>query len=90
VLGRLKLVDPPQETLTRGDDGLFRVKGGGDADADPNVAVAGAALEGSNVNVVDAMVNMISLARQFDLQMSMMKNAENNEAKAGQLLALGG
>jgi flagellar basal-body rod protein FlgF len=90
VLGRLKLVNPPQETMTRGDDGLFRVKGGGDADADPNVAVAGAALEGSNVNVVDAMVNMISLARQFELQMSMMKNAENNEAKAGQLLALGG
>lgn len=90
VLGRLKLVNPPQETLVRGGDGLFRLKDGGAAEADPNVAVAGAALEASNVNVVESMVNMISLARQFDLQMSLMKNAENNAAKAGQLLALAG
>ena len=39
--------------------------------------------------VVDSMVNMISLARQFDMQMSLLKNAENNAAKATQILALG-
>ncbi|MDB5838373.1 MAG: flgF [Herminiimonas sp.] len=88
VLGRIKLVNPPQEAIARGEDGLFRLKAGGEAEADANVTVAGGALEGSNVNVVDAMVNMISLARQFDLHMSLMKNAENNAAKAGQILAL--
>ncbi|RYE77043.1 MAG: flagellar biosynthesis protein FlgF, partial [Oxalobacteraceae bacterium] len=45
-------------------------------------------LEGSNVNTVDAMVTMISLARQFEMQMTLMKNAESNETKASQLLAL--
>lgn len=88
VLGRLKLVNPPEGDLVRGDDGLFRLKDGGNAQPDPNVRVAGGALEGSNVNPVDCMVDMISLARSFDTQMSLLKNAENNAAKATQILAL--
>lgn len=89
VLGRIKLVNPPEQDLVRGDDGLFRLKDGGAAPADPTVAVAGGMLEGSNVSAVDAMVQMISLARSFETQMSLLKNAENNAAKATQLLALG-
>ncbi|MES2017386.1 MAG: flagellar basal body rod protein FlgF [Pseudomonadota bacterium] len=88
VLGRLKLVNPPEQDLVRGDDGLFRLRDGSAAPADPLVAVAGAALEGSNASPIDSMVDMIALARAFDLQMSLMKNAENNAAKATQILAL--
>lgn len=88
VLGRLKLVNPPEADLVRGEDGLFRLKDGSAAQADPNVVVAGGALEGSNVSPIDSMVTMIALARSFDLQMSLMKNAENNAAKATQILAL--
>jgi flagellar basal-body rod protein FlgF len=88
VLGRLKLVNPEQSEMVRGDDGLFRLKTGEPADAAENVTVIGSSLEGSNVNVVDEMVNMISLARQFELHMNMLKNAENNAGKASQLLAL--
>lgn len=88
VLGRLKLVNPPEADLVRGDDGLFRLKNGAAAPADPQVVVAGGALEGSNVSPIDSMVTMIALARSFDLQMSLMKNAENNAAKATQILAL--
>ena len=88
VLGRMKLVNPAEDTLVRGTDGLFRTKDGNAADADANVNVIGGTLEGSNVNTVDAMVTMISLARQFEMQMTLMKNAESNETKASQLLAL--
>ena len=88
ILGRLKLVNPPTENLVRGDDGLFRLRDGGSAQADPAVTVAGGALEGSNVSAIDSMVEMISLARSFETQMSLLKNAENNAAKATQLLAL--
>lgn len=88
VLGRIKLVNPPEQSLVRGSDGLFRLKDGSAAPADPNVKLASGALEGSNVNPVDAMVSMISLARQFETQMSLLKNAENNAAKATQILAL--
>lgn len=88
VLGRIKLVNPPAESLVRGDDGLFSARDGNPADADANVAVLGGALEGSNVNVVDSMVNMISLARQFEMHMNMLKNAESNETKANEFLAI--
>jgi flagellar basal-body rod protein FlgF len=88
VLGRMKLVNPAEASLVRGNDGLFRTRDGNPADADAAVNVIGGTLEGSNVNTVDAMVNMISLARQFEMQMSLMKNAESNETKASQLLAL--
>ena len=88
ILGRIKLVNPAQQDLVRGDDGLFRMKDGSSAQGDPAVKVAGGALEGSNVSAVDAMVDMISLARSFETQMSLLKNAENNAAKATQILAL--
>jgi flagellar basal-body rod protein FlgF len=88
TLGRLKLVNPPDANMVRGDDGLFRQKSGAKADFDPNVKIASGMLEGSNVNVVESMVTMISLGRSFETQMSMLKNAESNAQKAGQILAL--
>jgi flagellar basal-body rod protein FlgF len=88
TVGRLKLVNPPETDLVRGDDGLFRLKDGEAAEADSNVVLISGALESSNVNVVDEMVNMISLARQFDMQMKLLQHAENNDSKAAQLLSM--
>ena len=88
VIGRLKLVNPPETNLIRADDGLFTTADGSAAEADASVNVVSGALEGSNVNVVDAMVTMIALARGFDMQMKLMQNAENNANKASQLLSL--
>ena len=90
VVGRIKLVNPPEGSLERGSDGLFRVRGGAAAAADSNVRVVSGALEGSNVNAVDAMVSMIALARQFDMQMKMLQNAESNARQAAQVLTLQG
>lgn len=87
-IGRLKLVNPPENNMVRGHDGLFNTKDGSPAEADAVVNVVSGALESSNVNVIDAMVNMISLARQFDMQMKMMQSAENNANKASQIFNL--
>ena len=86
AIGRLKLVNPDEASLKRADDGLFVTKNGQPAEADAEVQVIGGALESSNVNVVDAMVSMISLARQFEMQMKLVQSAENNANKASQLL----
>jgi flagellar basal-body rod protein FlgF len=86
LIGRIKLVNPTPETLARGDDGLFRMTDGTDAPADANVRLASGVLETSNVNVADAMVNMIELSRHFDLQVKAMRTAEENAASAAQLL----
>ena len=60
----------------------------GPEEADGNVTVTAGALESSNVNAVDALVNMITLARQYEIQMKLMKSAEDNEATSTQLLKL--
>lgn len=90
IIGRIKLANPPESSLKRGADGLFTTSNGQPAPADVNVNLVGGALESSNVNVVDTMVNMISLARQFELQMKMLDNAQNNAGKADQLFGLNG
>lgn len=90
VVGSLKLVNPPQDQLVRGDDGLFHLKDGSNAVIDPSVKIAAGSLEGSNVNVAEAMVEMISLARQFDMQMKLLQNAESNARAAGQILSIPG
>lgn len=88
AVGRIKLVNPPEAQLVKGGDGLFRLRGGGEAPADAGVSLIDGALEGSNVNVVQEMVNMIALARQFDMQMKILQSAENNARQASQILNL--
>ena len=87
IVAQLKLVNPPEADLVRGDDGLFRMINGAPAPVDPAVQVAGGYLEGSNVNVADQMVQMISLARQFEMQVRMLQTAEANDRAATQVLS---
>lgn len=88
AVGRIKLVNPPESDLVRGEDGLFRTKSGEPADLDENVRVVSASLEGSNVNPTESMINLISLARQFEMQIKMLQTADANANKASQILSL--
>ena len=87
-LDRIKLVNPPLEDLVKGEDGLIRVAGGGASQPDAGVGLVSGALEGSNVNPVEAMVNMITLARRFELQVKLMESAERNDLATSQMLRL--
>ena len=86
VVDRLKLVAPQFGEMEKGEHGLFRLKGGGEAEADPQQRVVPGALMSSNVNAVNEMVNMIELSRRFELQVKMMKTAEENAAAASSIL----
>ena len=86
TVGQIKLVNPPREDIAKGGDGLFRMRGGATADADPAVGLVSGAIEGSNVNAIASMVNMINLARQFDMHMKMLQNVDGNSQRATQLL----
>ena len=85
-LGRIRMVNPGPGELVKGADGLMRTTNGDPAADDPAVRLSSGSLEGSNVNVVESMVGMIALARQFEMQMRLLQNAENNEQRASQLL----
>jgi flagellar basal-body rod protein FlgF len=88
VLGRIKLVNPPTKSMVRGDDGAFRLKSGGMATASADVRLESGALEGSNVNPIEEMVNMISLAREFEMHTKMLQSMDTQTQKADSLLSL--
>ncbi len=83
---RLKLVNPDADALGKQTDGLFHLKEGGEAEPDGAVAVVSGFLERSNVNAVESMISIMSLARQFELQVKMMGSVEENGRQSAQLL----
>jgi flagellar basal-body rod protein FlgF len=87
AISRIKLVNPPSASLSRGDDGLFRTTTGTPSTSDASVTLTSGVLESSNVNVASAMVKMIELSRQFDLQVKTMHTAEDNASASAKLLA---
>lgn len=89
IIGSLKLVNPNAKDIERNEFGLFTLKSGVDAEADNEVSVISGTIETSNVNAASALVNMIELARQFEMQIKMLKTAEENNAQATQMMKLG-
>lgn len=87
-VGRLKLVNPPPRDLHRGGDGLFRLMNGETAEANETVRVRTGVVEGSNVNAVDEMVSMMSLQRHYEIQVKLMKQAEELDTRGNMLLRI--
>lgn len=87
-VSRLKLVDPPPEDLIKGEDGLMHTWDGSIADADADVRITTGVLETSNVNVVDAMVNMIGISRRYEMQVKMMEMANENASAATSMMRM--
>ena len=86
---RIKLVNPDDDALTKGPEGLMRLHEGAVLPPDASVQLVSGSLEASNVNAVNAMVNMIALARQFEAQIQIMKTAEENDSASAQMMRLG-
>ncbi|MOA48915.1 Flagellar basal-body rod protein FlgF [compost metagenome] len=90
MIGRIKVVQAPDERLERGLDGLFR-------NTDPlqpfaqaqGTAVHSGQLEGSNVDAAGALVQMIQLQRQYEMQVQVIKHGDDNARSANSLLRLG-
>jgi len=88
IVDRIRLVNPPKEDLYKGADGLFRHRNNEPAIPDINVTLASGALESSNVNAVSAMVDMIAQARSFEMQVKLMKTADENDSTSARLMQL--
>jgi flagellar basal-body rod protein FlgF len=86
AVGRIRLVNPADEDLVKGPDGLLRMRDGSQAPADAAVRVTSGALEASNVNVAEALVEMIEISRQFEMQVRLMNTADSNDSAVQQLL----
>ena len=86
VIDRIKLVNPAPQQLRKGDDGLVRLADGSEADFDAAQRLAAGTLESSNVNIVNEMVDMIDYARRFEMQVKMMRMAEDNAQASASIL----
>ncbi|KPD22127.1 MULTISPECIES: flagellar basal-body rod protein FlgF [Idiomarina] len=88
VVDRIKLVNPPNGNIEKGNDGLFKLKDGQQAFADANVKLEIGALEGSNVNSVEEMTHMIALQRQYEMNVKLMKTADENAQRSESLMRM--
>ncbi len=86
---RIRLVNPPSSDLEKREDGLVHLKEGADGAApDGNLRVEPGFLEGSNVNAVTALTEILSLSRQYELQVKLMSQADQNSEASARLLQL--
>lgn len=90
AIARIKLVNPPELEMVRGDDGLFRQQNGRLATEDAAVTLASSVLESSNVNSVEALISIIDQSRFFDMQVKLMQKADENANRALQVMSLAG
>ncbi len=88
AIDRIKLVNPDTDTIEKSADGLFRSIDGQVLVADANVNLVSGYLERSNVNVVESMVKMITLSRNFEMQVKAMKTAEETDEATQSLLRM--
>lgn len=84
---QLKLVNPELNQMTKGSDGLFRSMNNIPFNQDETVMLVSGHLESSNVNPVDAMVANMALSRDFEMQIKMMKTADENSKAGNQLIS---
>ncbi len=89
IVDQIKMINPDNSDMEKGMDGLMRLKEGVSTEPDASLQLISGTLESSNVNVVDSMVDMIELSRRFEIQVKMMKTAEEMEQGSTSILRIG-
>jgi flagellar basal-body rod protein FlgF len=89
IVDRIRLVNPDISRLQKGSDGLFRLPDDEIAPPDSTVKITSGTIEQSNVNVAKTLVNMIELARQYEMQVNVIKTSQENADSAAQIMRLG-
>lgn len=84
---RIKLVDADNIVMMKGADGLFRAADGEPLDQAENISLRSGVLEGSNVNAVEEMVSTMNISRQFELNLKMMKTADELAVSGNKLIS---
>lgn len=88
-IDKIKLVNPNIADLKKGPDTLFYLNGDGAAQVDQNVTLLSGSLEGSNVNAIETMTQLVELTRQYQIHTNFMKTIADDTAKVNQILELG-
>jgi flagellar basal-body rod protein FlgF len=90
VIDTIKFVSDKGTKTTKGLDNLLHVEGGGVLPRDLNAKVVTGALEQSNVNLTQALVDMIENQRSYEVQANLIKETKNLDESSAQLMRLPG
>lgn len=85
-IGQIKLVEAAPDTVAKGEDGIYYPIDGSNPTESMNVRLVPESLEGSNVDAIRALTDLIELSRQFDMNSKQISSVEQNADKANQLL----
>jgi flagellar basal-body rod protein FlgF len=88
AVDRIKLVNPTDEELKKQDDGLVVSKNGDPLAPAAEVQVISGFVSGSNVNTVEALTEMLSLSRQYEMQVKMMKTMQETSQTSSKLMRI--
>lgn len=89
IIDQIRIVtanDTSPKQMEKGLDGFIRSKAGTTPSIDGRLMSG--VLESSNVNTVQALVDMIALQRKYEIQVKMMNTSNKNEEKNNSLLSL--
>ncbi|RDE05878.1 flagellar basal-body rod protein FlgF [Sphingomonas aracearum] len=88
VIDTIKLVSTQGTDTAKGLDNLLYVKGGGVLPQDMEAQVTGGALEGSNVDMTQALVDMIENQRAYEVQANLLKEAKNMDESSASVMRM--
>lgn len=88
VVDKIRLASPEGSQTAKGLDNLLHVKGGGVLPEDLDARLQAGALEQSNVNLTEALVDMIENQRSYEVQAGLLKEAKTMDESAASLMRL--
>jgi len=88
VIDRIKFVSPKGSQTVKGLDNLVHVKGGGVLPVDEDAKCIAGSLEQSNVNMTQALVDMIENQRAYEVQANLMKSAKDMDESAASVMRM--
>jgi len=89
-VARLKLVNPGDNLIQIRSDGLYETQSKELLPADALIKVTTGGLEGSAVNPIEAMVNMIRDSRAYEMNVRVIKNAKEVSTASASMMRLDG
>jgi flagellar basal-body rod protein FlgF len=88
VIDRIKFASAQGSQTIKGLDNLIHVQGGGILPTDDNAKCISGALEQSNVNMTQSLVDMIENQRSYEVQANLMKSAKDMDESAASVMRM--
>ena len=88
IIDRIKFASAQGSQTIKGLDNLIHVQGGGILPTDENAKCISGALEQSNVNMTQSLVDMIENQRSYEVQANLMKSAKDMDESAASVMRM--